>query len=284
MQNDGKSLTAAGKFYFDQVGKEFSPLNVDQPEIRRRRTKYMKMLNGTEKAIARFDNVSLEWRLTRLGKQVYAQKRVKYMILWPTFEIIPRINGSLYKKKDVLQSTATDLGEIEVPGNLSEAEQLEKVREREARWRNTREEMDGGKVLLAGYHPHVFRDDGTPIEYNKLEISSQGGVDATLHRPLRNGKPTLFHDIQNVSEHSAQDTNGNCVSYGLSKHIRFKTSNDCPFSQQQLHNHLMEITQTLYKNDPESPYDGKADGFTAVAIEILRKERGLCLHVKIGQF
>ena len=76
VQNDGKSLTAAGKFYFDQVGKEFSPLNVDQPEIRRRRTKYMKMLDGTEKAIERFDNVSLEWRLTRLGKQVYAQKRV----------------------------------------------------------------------------------------------------------------------------------------------------------------------------------------------------------------
>ena len=72
VQNDGKSLTPAGKFYFDQIGIEFSPLNVDQPEIRRRRTKYMKMLDGREKAIARFDNVSLEWKLTRLGKQVYA--------------------------------------------------------------------------------------------------------------------------------------------------------------------------------------------------------------------
>ena len=72
------------------------------------------------------------------------------MIMWPTFEIIPRINGSLYKKKDVLQSTATDLGEIEVPGNLSEAEQLQKVREWEERWRATREELDGAMFCLLG--------------------------------------------------------------------------------------------------------------------------------------
>ena len=44
----------------------------------------------------------------------------------------------------------------------------------------------------------------------------------------------------------------------------------------------MEITQTLYKNDPESPYDGEIVGFTAAAIEILCKELGLCLHVKWG--
>ena len=63
------------------------------------------------------------------------------MILWPTFEVIPRVNGSIFMKKDVLQSTATELGEIEVQGNLSDEEQLQEVRDRESRWRATLEEQ-----------------------------------------------------------------------------------------------------------------------------------------------
>ena len=41
VQNDGRTLTPAGRFYYDQIGQEFNPFEVNQPETLRRRTKYM---------------------------------------------------------------------------------------------------------------------------------------------------------------------------------------------------------------------------------------------------
>ena len=52
----------------------------------------------------------------------------------------------------MLQSTATDLGDIELRGNLTEAQQLAEVRRREQTWRDALPELEGRKVLLSGYH------------------------------------------------------------------------------------------------------------------------------------
>ena len=75
VHNDGRSLTAAGRFYYDQIGQEFNPFDVNQPETLKRRTKYMTFLDGSERAVARFSNIDLEWKLTRLGQKVYDQKK-----------------------------------------------------------------------------------------------------------------------------------------------------------------------------------------------------------------
>ena len=39
VQNDGRTLTPAGRFYYDQIGQEFNPFEVNQPETLRRRPK-----------------------------------------------------------------------------------------------------------------------------------------------------------------------------------------------------------------------------------------------------
>ena len=109
---------------------------------------------------------------------------------------------------------------------------------------------------MAGYETHVL-DASREIQYNKLSVSQQGDVEATMHRPLREGKPWSFHGLDGISADSLEETDGQCVSYQLSKHIKIK-GKDAPWSQQEVAEMLMHITEALYEDDPENdPYDGE---------------------------
>ena len=111
-----------------------------------------------------------------------------------------RINGSIFEREDRLPSNAIEsLGEIEVSKTLSEAEQKAKVAQIEQTWRDQQPTILGENVLLAGYESHVS-DTSRPIQYNKLTVSQQGDVSATMHRPLRQGKPWTFHGLEGISQ------------------------------------------------------------------------------------
>ena len=84
-----------------------------------------------------------------------------------------------------MPSTAIEsLGEIEVPKNLSETAQRQKVAATERQWRDAQPTIEGEKVLLPGYETHIL-DSSREIQYNKLSVSQQGDVEAVMHRPLR---------------------------------------------------------------------------------------------------
>ena len=119
----------------------------------------------------------------------------KYTILWPVRIQLTRINGGIYEREDLLPSTAIDaLGEIEVPRPLTEKEQRERVAQIEQTWRDKQPMIEGEKVLLPGYETHVL-DTSRPIQYNKLTVNQQGDVSATMHSPLRQGAPWIFHGL-----------------------------------------------------------------------------------------
>ena len=100
-----------------------------------------------------------------------------------------------------MPSTAIELWEIEVPKSLSENEQRQKVAQIERQWRDQQPTIEGEKVLLPGYETHVL-DTTRQIEYNKLSINQQGDVEATMRRPLREGKPWAFHGLDGISQES----------------------------------------------------------------------------------
>ena len=54
--------------------------------------------------------------------------------------------------------------------------------------RDQQHTIEGEKVLLVGYETHIL-DTSREIQYNKVSVSQQGDVEATMHRPLREGKP-----------------------------------------------------------------------------------------------
>lgn len=196
---------------------------------------------------------------------------------------LTRVNGSIFEREDWMPSTAIDsLGEIEVPRNLWETEQRQKVAQIERQWRDAQPTLAGEKILLPGYETHIL-DTNREIEYNKLSMSQQGDVAATMHRPLREGKPLAFHGLEGISPESLEETNGQCVSHQLSKHIKIKGK--APWTQEQISEMLVHVTEELYEDNPDNPYDGRPCldvGFTAAAITQLCREIGILIHIKWG--
>ena len=124
---DKKGLTPAGKYYYEKSGLP-PPRSFDyqQDTTRKGRTQYIRILDGSSKAVSRWDNVNREWKLTKLGTQFYSKAVDKFTVLWPVKVQLTRINGSIFEREDWMPSTAIPaLGEIEVPRTMSEAEQLQ---------------------------------------------------------------------------------------------------------------------------------------------------------------
>ena len=133
--------------------------------------------------------------MTALGRTFFAKAVDRYVVIWPVFVALTRINGSIYEREDWLPSTAIEaLGEIEVPKPLTEVEQRKRVADIERTWREQQPIIEGRRVLLPGYETYTL-DESRPIQYNRHSVNAQGDVDAVMHRPLREGRPWAFHGL-----------------------------------------------------------------------------------------
>ena len=106
---DKKGLTAAGKYYYEKSG--IAPpgkFDYQQDSVRKGRSQFIKLLDGTQKKVSTWDNVSREWKLTALGKTFYAKAVDRYTLLWPVKVQLTRINGSIFEREDWMPSTAIE--------------------------------------------------------------------------------------------------------------------------------------------------------------------------------
>ena len=125
--------------------------------MRKGRSQYIKLLDGTQKKISTWDNVNREWKLTALGRTFYSKAVDRYTCLWPVKIQLTRINGSIFEREDWMPSTAIEsLGEIEMPRALLEHAQRARVAQIERTWREAQPTIEGEKVLLAGYETHIL--------------------------------------------------------------------------------------------------------------------------------
>ena len=213
---DKKGLTAAGRYYYDKTGIPTpGPFDYNQDAFRKNggRSQYIKLMDGSQKKVSTWDPNQREWKHTALGKQFFGKAVDRYTILWPAKIQLTRTNGSIYEREDWLPSTATELGEIEVPRALTEQAQRAKVASIEAAWRGQQEMIGDRRALGVGYESATL-DTSREIQYNKLSMGNAGTTEAVMHRPLREGKPWRF-DLEGVSEHAYEQTEGRCVSYQL---------------------------------------------------------------------
>ena len=118
-------LTPAGKYYYEKT--RITPpgrFDYTQDAVRRGRSQYITLLDGTQKKISTWDNVNRKWKPTALGNTFLTNKIDKFTVLWPVKVQLTRVDGSIYEREDWLPSTAiTELGEIEVSGDKTEAQQ-----------------------------------------------------------------------------------------------------------------------------------------------------------------
>ena len=200
-----KGSTAAGKCFYDK--SDIPPpgqFNFQQDAVRKGRSQFIKLLDGTQKKVSTWDNVNRDWKLTAMGKTFYSKAVDRYTVLWPVRIQLTRVNGSLFEREDWMPSTAVDsLGEIEVRKE-NETAQRQMVPQIERTWRDQQPTIESEKVLLAGYETHIL-NTSREIQYNKLSVSQQGDVEATMHRPLREGKPWAFHGLDGISADSLEE-------------------------------------------------------------------------------
>ena len=109
-----------------------------------------------------------------------------------------------------MPSTATPLGEINVPTTLSEAQQLARLRRQVDAFLAGLDEEDGDRILLAGYETWLYDPEAT-IEYNResVEVRPDGHarVEAVMHRPLRDAKPWSF-GLKGICDEALHDSEG----------------------------------------------------------------------------
>ena len=132
------------------------------------------------------------------------------------------------------------------------------------------------RALVVGYESATL-DPSREIQFNKLSMGNSGTTQAAMHRPLREGKPWRF-DMAGVSEDAYEQTEGRCVSYQLSRHLKFK-GGVAPWTQEQVAEMLWNITEEIYENDEDNPPE-QGIGYSAAAISQLCKSLQIPVHIK----
>ena len=98
---DKRGLTAAGKYYYDKSGiPPPGQFDFQQDAVRKGRSQFIKLLDGTQKKISTWDNVNREWKLTASGKTFYSKAVDRYTVLWPVKVQLTRISGSIFERLD----------------------------------------------------------------------------------------------------------------------------------------------------------------------------------------
>ena len=71
--------TAAGRYFYEKSGiPPPGKFDFQQDAVRKGRSQYIKLLDGTQKKVSTWDNVKREWKLSKLGTQFYSRAVSKY--------------------------------------------------------------------------------------------------------------------------------------------------------------------------------------------------------------
>ena len=273
------NLTPAGTHYYQATGQPVpTKFDFNQTPERAGRSLTIKLLDGSRKAVSRFDALGKEFVPTALGKRFYAQRKDRYTVLFPVSVDLTRKNGSIFTRADDwMPSTAVELGEIEVSSALSDAAQRTEVKRKAEAWMDAQPLIMGHRILLAGYETHRL-DPARSLEFNKISFSAQGDATAVMHRPLTNGNPWSF-PFAGVCPEAAENTSETCVSHQLSKYIRIKGK--AAFDKEQITEELLQASLELYEDTDESDLL-KSKGFTGAAIRRVCESHGIPFHVCWG--
>ena len=114
--NQAGQLTPAGSYYYERTNQT-PPGRFDfrQAPQRAGRSLMIKLLDGSKKAVSRFDSVAKIFKPTALGKKFYAKRMDRFTVLFPVSIDLTRKSGSIYTSTgDYMASTAVSLGEVEI--------------------------------------------------------------------------------------------------------------------------------------------------------------------------
>lgn len=291
---DGKtgSLTAAGKYYYEKIAQEPPNRGFDYGQAPTRvGTRVQATLwDGSKATVRTWDGVRRQWRFTKAGKDYYKDSVDRYVVSFPTKLIHMKNGQQVWERGSALKSTATPLGEISLSTLMPEEEQLAEVKRRAQAFLDSLSTAhDGNAILLDAADSDsqniVLLDSSQAIQYNKEHIdirpNGESTVSATLHRPLRAGKPWNF-GFAGVCPEAYRESDGRCVQKQL----------EALTKEQNVEKDLDIIYRELYGGDhDENPYlietedgatiryDWREAGVTCAMIQSFAARRSLPVHI-----
>jgi hypothetical protein len=282
--DNGGTLTAAGKTYYELLGEEAPKRPFEKSQVPKRVGAQLRirMADGQEQAVRRWDNVRRRWNFTKLGREFYKESVDRYVVTLPTEEVLVRKNKSTFVVEGSLASTAIpQLGELTVSTLKSEEAQLKEVKDRVQQYLDSLPALDGKKVLLeGGGYKFALLDESKPIRYNKESVhirpDGSASVSAVLHRPLRQALPWSF-GFEGVCPEALEDSQGQCVP----KQLRALLGQTWDLGDGALEELFDELQLELYGEAGE-PYEGaswRAVGVTAAMVQAFAVRFSLSLHV-----
>ena len=288
-------LTPAGEYFYAQRGQRAPDQGFDyaQKPTRRGRRELIQLVDGSAATTRTWDALRRQWRFTKTGRLFYAESRDNYTITFPVTTVFIHSNGTVYERPgDWLASTSdkVGLGEIALPTLMPEAEQLAEVRRRAEEYVAQQPVIDGERVLHRNHYEIYQLDPEREITFNRESVrilpDGTADVDATLHRPLRFGRPWNF-GFNGVCPEAYDDTDDACVPHQLRALLARRG-----LTEGSIEEHLDTSYRQLYKpHDPENPYaqeceDGTVEmrnwreaGVTCAMLLALGRRLDIAVHV-----
>ena len=123
--------TALGEYYEQKSSDELPVGGFDptQAPFREGNTEFIKMRNGEERAVRRYDPADNEYKFTKLGKSFYARLKRHYIVQIPVMVKGKRKDGSYYNIKSTLPISKMGVDRIEMPLNLTAAQRTAQIKE-----------------------------------------------------------------------------------------------------------------------------------------------------------
>ena len=218
---DGQ-LNAAGRYYYrerEAPDRGFSPA----PPLIVGRQEFGTLGDGHRVLLRTYRNGV--WQPTRLGLQYYRDKKNSWVVYFPCTDEYEHPGGrKSYGHGEFVASTATDLGTLQVPASLSEAEQEAEVRRRAVEFvAGLEPDHDGKLVIRRDYYLRTYLEEDwkehLTFEREEVSTTAQGAlaVEATRRRGLRFGRPwmTLEVEARRAKPEAYDETDGKCVLHQL---------------------------------------------------------------------
>ena len=129
--NSQGERTTLGEYYEQQSSDELPVGGFDPTTapFREGNTEFIRMRNGEERAVRRYDPADNEYKFTKLGKSFYARLKRNYIVQIPVKVKGKRKDGSHYNVKSYMPISKMGVDRVEMPLNLTAAQRTAKIKE-----------------------------------------------------------------------------------------------------------------------------------------------------------
>ena len=145
--------TKFGAYYYGKVETPAPDRGFDYNQVAKRvgRRETIQLLDGSTVMARTWNPRTDTYKFSKAGKEYYKHHTDRWLVQFPALVYLRRKNGSYYIREEYLPSSAVEVGEISLSATMTYAQQKEEVLRRANAFIAQAEEVDGSKVLMAGY-------------------------------------------------------------------------------------------------------------------------------------